>query len=90
MCKIADRNPFLGNKVTCDCQDSLHTFASNRIVDHTEILSRILDFSLFDDQGTSNLFNTVVQVNQFLIFGRLHKLVPSKIRIVLVYMKSFY
>ena len=64
---------------TCDSQDCLHTFSPDTVVDHAEVLPAVLHPGLLDDEGPSNLLNSLIQSHGLLVVVVLHELVPPRI-----------
>ena len=62
---------------TCDSEDGLNTLSTDAVVHHAQVFSWILDLGFFDDEGASNLLDSLIQTNQFFVVGRFHELVPS-------------
>lgn len=50
----------LGRERRRDCQDCLDALTANRVVDDAEVLARVLDLGLENNQGAADLANPVV------------------------------
>ena len=61
---------------TCDSEDCLHTLSSHAVVDHAEVLPAVLHLGLLDDEGASDLLDSLSQSHGLLVVVVLHELVP--------------
>ena len=62
--------------LTGDRENCFDALAADRVVDHAEVLSGVLDHGLADDEGAADLLHSIVQLHQLLVLVGLHELVP--------------
>ena len=62
--------------LTGDRENGFDALAADRVVDHAEVLSGVLDHGLADDEGAADLLHSIVQLHQLLVLVGLHELVP--------------